>query len=741
MARATRGSKLLEKESPEVDASATVTPAPKQRGRPGRKRKRQSTADVDGQPAAKISKSEDPDEVKEEPEPDGAEGKQPEETNEVVEHPDLPGSGEVPLHLEDAQKILDILEMVDTQGLLDRIFPLPEPETHALDVADSSMPQLLSFRNLLQDPSRHTLSVLRSAIQHLFPISSHPRSRPSTAASQQQHFCALALSLLDQASRNVAPVPLSSTTLLPPSPSSTDAPDPATTPAAPRNYALVQHLPTGDWWSSLSARSAGAELPPPSQLHDLGTAHAELVAVIPSPSDVGTGPPPPSLGSMRMTAPPRPKGPARAKPPGPRQLRTGSFLDYGPYASFAPTFDGESVEVGRWSLGEVLYAKEIRRRLREAAPQSTGEAQVVVDPGLSPQPHHAGSAETDDDVVMEVDGVEDSKEPAEENLSGLEDLLSPEEAEEVKVAVLGHLQLESLVEELLARNAKALARLEELQTERLRQATTAPGSSKVQVPPVEAGSEEWNLAQGIMDSLAILASLRPRSSTPDAPPLTPAPAILRKLHRTLPVQPAARSGWHGTLPATHPRALRDNTTLRVKPGVTIPAPTPAPAPAVASTPARTTASPATPYPVAYAARPAYQSYNATAAGYPYVPAPGQAPAPAYPAYGQAWQIPYPAQPTSGTGTPQPGATPATPVGSYAGFFANAAGTPTLAPQPQRAVANTVLSAAGKGAAVGSAWGGVAPTLPPHLRSSFGTPVAAAPGTPGYFGGYQSTPSR
>jgi hypothetical protein len=63
-------------------------------------------------------------------------------------------------------------------------------------------------------------------VRHLLPISSHPRSRPSTPATQQLGFCNLALSLLEEASFNSVPLPLDINSILPP-PSSSSPDDDA----------------------------------------------------------------------------------------------------------------------------------------------------------------------------------------------------------------------------------------------------------------------------------------------------------------------------------------------------------------------------------------------------------------------------------------------------------------------------------------------------------------------------------
>jgi len=78
--------------------------------------------------------------------------------------------------------------------------------------------------------------------------------------------------------------------------------------------------------------------------------------------------------------------------------------------------------------------------------------------------------------------------------------------------------------------------------------------------PVEVGSEEWDTAQAIMDSLAVLTSLRPKSSMDES--LIPPASLLRRLHRTLPLDPSP--GWYGNLPASPTTALRDDMTVHLK---------------------------------------------------------------------------------------------------------------------------------------------------------------------------------
>ncbi|KAI0336221.1 hypothetical protein GY45DRAFT_1316332 [Cubamyces sp. BRFM 1775] len=754
MARATRS------------AATTTTPAenskpadspPSSRKGASKKRKRNSNVENGDSPPAKHART------------DGKEDSSPQPEAQVDDSKgvELPSSGDVPIQDADAVNILEVLELVDNQGLLDRVFPLPTQSDEAASSESSANPPTMhSFRSLLKASSQYPLSVLRAAIKHLYPISSHPRSRPSEPAVQQLRFCNLANSLLDQASRNNTPVPLHVESLTGEG-EPQDSEDVATSSQTsssglkPRKYALVQHLPTGDWWTSASAGVPAAEGKEPDW-KSLSTAKAELVAVFPTPSGSDLA----SKHTLGDYVTKKPPGTTRYKAAPPRRVSCGKFLYYGPYASFAPCFDQDGVEVGRIAMGEVILQQEMRRRLRALA---KGKRRAFV----------GASEATAEDVTMQDASNEDSAESTEKKADlakGLEALLPPEDVEAIKSS-LTTLELEQAVDELLQRNAKALQRLEELQLARFHE--QGEGSSIVEV-----GSEEWDVAQGILDSLAILASLRPRPSNDDSEqsPIVPPPSVLHKLQRTLPI--SATEGWYGTLPEGRTTAFRDDTTVHVRSSAAASRTATATAqatPAVPTTPAAKTAAPSTvpPYtPYAYSSsyqnsqyRGGYGTYNPTQSGgyYPNYAQPAQAgtgshyPNAQYATAGQSGYAAYSpwygyqsqaGTTTPGRATPQPGTAGTT---GYSGYYA-AQGQQAAQATPQRAVANTVMSTAkpyqpgvgwGAGTAVATAAAGatggyVAPTLPPHMRSAAATPsgtpppaTAATASGYGYYGGYQA----
>ncbi|PCH33271.1 hypothetical protein WOLCODRAFT_111555 [Wolfiporia cocos MD-104 SS10] len=733
MARATRSTAQADKDTKPQDTA----PATRKGG--NKKRKRNTNSEngdaVEGgdQPAVKQARTGSRPQSEEQLPVDG-------ETKEVEPR----GSGDVPIDQSDAQKILDVLEMIDTQGLLDRVFPLPNelPEANPPDSSStpSSSVQTYSFRALLKNSSGYPLKVLRSAVQHLFPISSHPRSRPSAPAAQQLRFCNLALSLLDLASFHSVPTPLDAQSVFPslfedPPPDAEDAkppkPDAAPQPPEPhkRRYALVQHLPTGDWWTSLNSDTAPtvSEGKGPT---DLPIGHAELAIILPTAS-TSTLITQKTLGEYVTRRTFQPMQPL----PAPRRVSCGKFLDYGPYASFAPSFDQDGTEAGRDALGEVIWQQRQKALIREkikGKQKALSAAPVAGDGDVDMLP-----------ALTETGGDGDEWEAA------LESLVSPEEASAIKAA-MGSLELEQAVQELLDRNARALVRLQRLQRERL--GTDVGGSSTVQ-----EGSEEWETAQAIIDSLAVLASLRPRSSSDnqDNSPFIPPTSVLRTLQRTLPID--ATRGWYGTLPASRTTALRDDNTVQAKAGATAPTTTAAiaaPTTTAATAKPQATASPYAPYSYGnYTSqyRGPYGSYGQTGGYYGY--AAGQTTGNGgYPStpygvgtsgyqYGPFYNYSPPVanaqaqtqMGATGGSTPQSATTPSTVASNYATFFA----TTAQQPQPQRAVANTVLTAAAKPYQPAAWQGGqqntnyVAPTLPPHLRAAATTtPTAGGASTPG-----------
>jgi len=372
---------------------------------------------------AELKRKRSPEHLDNSDNPDNAPNKLPKTEDE----PDDPEESEI-----DSSSILSVLEAQDTQDLLSRVFD-----------------NQVSLRSLLSTTTR--VSVLRAAINHLRPISSS-RAKPSKTAAEQLRFCDLALTLIEQ----VSP---STTDLL----QKSELPAPSSPQRIPhKHYALVQHLPSGDWWSS-----ASSAIQDPAALQ---TGHAELVSILPTPA---TDKPQPSLGSYC----PRPAVQRKYVLP-PRRVSAGSFLDYGPCSSFAPSFDQDGQVLGRRDLADVLWYRHEKKRLREQL-RTLHRHATDVDVDVTTDEHekekldqqyHRQDRESPDSLT-EIPDDED-----------LEALLGPEEVDSIKAA-LKSLELEKSVQQLLRRNQRALVRLEELQKQRL---TNHPAS------PAEEGSEEWD---------------------------------------------------------------------------------------------------------------------------------------------------------------------------------------------------------------------------------------------------------
>ncbi|KAH8834927.1 hypothetical protein DL96DRAFT_1572289 [Flagelloscypha sp. PMI_526] len=412
-------------------------------------------------------------------------------------------SGDKPLRSEDAAKILVILENLDNQGLLERAFPLQGNEQN-----DKSL------RTLLEEADETPLWVLRNAVNNLLPISTHPRSRPSAPAAQQAQFVQMALSLLDQSSRYN--VPLQS---FPEFSSPIDDSASAPQAASGRKYALFQKLPTGEYWSSLNGLAD-------TNIKDLPTGHAELVAILPDPPLVSSHRVP-TLGTYTPPAYPKFQQPSSRLPP------HGSFIDYGSNTSFSPCFETSiGSEIHQDELAQFLYFRDESRRAKARRLKEKMLRELGKDAVTNPQ---VATVSPSTDIDM--------KDVAQLNAERWKGVISEEDMTALHSS-LDTLEIEKQVQTLLDHNTKALAQ----------------GGI-----PAE-GSEEWDTAHALLSSLTALTAIRPRASgayVDDPSPLIPPPEVLHTLHRTLPLTTLNNTpGWQGNLPATRPFALRDDSTIQ-----------------------------------------------------------------------------------------------------------------------------------------------------------------------------------
>lgn len=141
------------------------------------------------------------------------------------------------------------------------------------------------------------------------------------------------------------------------------------------------------------------------------------------------------------------------------------------------------MEVGRMGLGETVWRWEERRRERELQRFKAGFI-VEIEENTAEDVAMEDLQEVNMDGMPEATSNETMTKATEDGLDGL---LPPDQIAVIKAA-LDTLELEDAVNELLGRNRRALARLEELQ--RLRIGGEDGGSSEVEI-----GSEEWDTGE------------------------------------------------------------------------------------------------------------------------------------------------------------------------------------------------------------------------------------------------------
>ncbi|KAF8325542.1 uncharacterized protein EI90DRAFT_3019004 [Cantharellus anzutake] len=625
----------------------------------------------------------------------------------------------------DARRVLEVLEVVDPSGLL--------------DVESTSRGMTSTLRKLLEEPSSVSLRALLDRIRHEAPVRDS-RTRPVRPAVVK--FFRLAQMLLQDIAQRSSAVKFLDDAVISPK---DDEPDEDTKTTATKSenkteeslqyrekhiqYALHQHLPTGDFFTSATVLTK-------KEITLLAKGQASLTAVLPTVPVL-----PPSLPKLGDYAPGVANHPRRPyslrKAPVP--ISSASFLDYGPFASLAPAFDSDGGQIGRDTLGLVLEMKGARKARRLGAVRRQVELANLKEkplPSIEPFPH-----------VQELSalGLEDRStrklvyecKSAKAELRGLAREMLPEDVVEDFLISVDQMELERGVGELLIRISNALGDLQVLQERRLR--AGAPGKEV----PVEIDGEEWHLARQILSSLTTIASLRPRASTSSLHSIIPPPNVLHTIHKTLPREPVP--GYKGTLLINRDYALIDNTTIRSSA-------LPVPPPITGSTSNPTQTLPPTPammqggFPAAGANRAPTQlaySYHRPAAANANAQTPHAQGGTTMQYYRQGYYSPHYSQSgyygyagyatTTGAVSATPHYTP--PPNATAGGRA----LPNLATKSLSGWGYASSSPAPSGGASGGATavgtGGVLPSataLPVHMRRINGTatPGSQTPGTPG-----------
>ncbi|KAG9018046.1 hypothetical protein FRB90_012549 [Tulasnella sp. 427] len=693
MVRATRSTQLALDDPPTPQAAAAILPA-----RKAQTKKRKRTSENEDLPQLEQDQQHSSETDKDGHVTAGGESDREEDddrplgkrqkTKQVVKDEDMEyhtppspkhkDSGEGTLSLADAENLLVVLEAVDLQGLLDRDLHLSHWQ---LPSTFRNGQLALSLRLILREPSSFTLRVVQNAIRALAGESPAPRTPVTRNALEQSQFCDLAARLLQQiATRHEGALDVSRDSIG----ADTDEGDKMLIDGDEKldRFTLHQHLPTGDFFTSAAKLSA-------TEAASLVTGQASLVALQPSaPLDPIYLP---KLGSYSRPLKQTLVAPNRL--PISQRTATGSILDYGPFASFAPIYDSEAGEITQEEIHDIIWSKRQRLLARRKL---------------------AESLESDVEMGLVVEGTTSAAEAIDPTL-GLEDDLR---------AAMQQLQLETGISDLLEKNALAMQKLVALQNARLRLGDKAP--------PPQVNGEEWKLAHALQDSLTSLALLRPRRVGIPEAPLVPPPAILRALHQTLGTDPTP--GWKGTLSRERDMAYRDNTTIT--PGMT-PYFTQAVTQNAASRPAPVASTPSyssvPTYPQQYQ-RPAFagttSSYYSSGAYYSYGQSPSTGAKPQMPPsqyYNSAYPYPHYMQPQYAAYGGQPAYGQQAAYGQQS-MYSQPQSPATPNPQQSRAIPNLAKPAMPYANGWGTpATGGAA--LPPHMRKT-GATAPVTPGAPG-----------
>lgn len=399
---------------------------------------------------------------------------------------------------------------LDGASLLDRQFDLPEGQ---LSSTSKDAEVSTSLRAMLSRRTAYPLRVLavsptadisrppqllngtllcgQNALRTLSPKTPLNRSTTSQALLQEQGFLTIAVGLLDEvAAQHAGAIDLTRTNLDPDVDLGAKALAEDTHPT--KKYALYQHLPNGDFFTSVTSMTPQEASAIPKGSSSLSfirrffftcpdymcvflTGQASLVFIQPTvvidPSFL------PKLGSYSRPLKPSVVPPNRL--PISRKMASGSFLDYGPYASFAPTFDSDAGEMGDQDLADYLWAKRQRKQKRPAFRPISGQQEAMqLEDGDEDM-----TMDSSQGVTSTASASAGSSTAVASTSSGA--MIDPAlEMEDELRAAMVQVQMESGIDDLLGKNAWALQRLAQLQNERYRVGAKAPEV---------VGGEEWNL--------------------------------------------------------------------------------------------------------------------------------------------------------------------------------------------------------------------------------------------------------
>jgi hypothetical protein len=360
-------------------------------------------------------------------------------------------------------------------------------------------PAQTTLRSLLQESGKHPLRTIRGAVNQLLPSSSQPRALLATGASNQQRFVDFAHGLLNQIAARGANTISSKRDTVVASDEERDADILLPFEERKRKYALVQRLPSGDWWSSATIPREGSVGLNRVSAKQLVTKQSELVSIVPSqpiPADEL-----PLFSTLKPLPVTKPKDDSKKPVTLPtRTLPAPKLLDYGVFCSFAPYFDSEGTEVGTNEIHCLVHESLQRRKARALRLQmlekqkrlSQVEASThkpAVDSSIGPADVNesaVASLEIDEEMRAIDEEPQPSLEsttsifPTDETIQNLQKIMHPDETEIFKQA-LESLRAEFGVSELLEQTDIALDNLVRLRRNRILEGKSTPSELENQI--------------------------------------------------------------------------------------------------------------------------------------------------------------------------------------------------------------------------------------------------------------------
>jgi hypothetical protein len=377
---------------------------------------------------------------------------------------------------------------VDTDNFMDRIFSL-----------QIDPPAQTTLRSLLQESGKHPLRTIRGAVNQLLPSSSQPRALLATGASNQQRFVDFAHGLLNQVAARGANTISSKRDTVVASDEERDADILLPFEERKRKYALVQRLPSGDWWSSATIPREGSVGLNRVSAKQLVTKQSELVSIVPSqpvPADEL-----PLFSTLKPLPVTKPKDDSKKPVTLPtRTLPAPKLLDYGVFCSFAPYFDSEGTEVGTNEIHCLVHESLQRRKARALRLQMLEKqkrlSQVEASTHKPAVDNSTGPADVNESAVasLEIDeemrAIDEEPQPSlesttpifptDETIQNLQKIMHPDETEIFKQA-LESLRAEFGVSELLEQTTIALDNLVRLRRNRILEGKSTPSELENQI--------------------------------------------------------------------------------------------------------------------------------------------------------------------------------------------------------------------------------------------------------------------